>query len=463
MKFLFIVNNFPSMPLFVKTAEQIICLGHEVIVVTDSLHTLNHFDLANKFKNIYIFSEYFEKNKQVEVNTDLVDYWGVHADYDRGEYFGFKYNINWKSAAEKLSSFYKSIYEEHSINCVFYETISNGLAYYADKVGETYGVKYIGLTSSRLPNMACFAKNDFELKTKLKRSHKAKNDICDSDLSFSNDYILNIIDTTPDYMKSNGLDEVKLNKTVFKKRKIKNLLSIVKNSLNRDTEYNFQIGYPIKFSLCNNLRQFKRYFKSKWLRRKQVQELPINLKYYLYPLHYHPEASTSLYAKEYEEIQVIKNIAFSLKTGEFLVVKDHISAHALEQKSFYMDIMTLPNVIFTSPDMNAKLLAKNALGIFTLTSTVGYEALLLNKPVIVFGDVFYDEHPLVFNCNGFKDLGQAFTFIENNQLSDYEQYNIEFITAYKNVCFQITLDMNKSNEELQKDAVLLTHHLIEMN
>src|SRR5690606_36008536 len=117
---------------------------------------------------------------------------------------------------------------------------------------------------------------------------------------------------------------------------------------------------------------------------------PHTEKYILYPLHYHPEASTSVLAGTYlDELAVIKNISFSLPHGVKLYVKDHVSAYGYPSLEFYEKLKNLPNVRLLSPFENTKILIARSCAVITLTSTVGYEALLMGKRVFLYGRVFY--------------------------------------------------------------------------
>ena len=130
-----------------------------------------------------------------------------------------------------------------------------------------------------------------------------------------------------------------------------------------------------------------------------------NESFFLYPLHYHPESSTSVHARHYiNELNTITNIAFNLPFGKLLYVKDHPSAAGNPKINFYTELKKIPNVRLINHEMNIKNLIKKSEGIITLTSTVGFEALMYNKPVYVFGDVFYEFHPLCRKIKSFEEL-----------------------------------------------------------
>ncbi|HBA1513329.1 TPA: hypothetical protein J8W40_004556, partial [Citrobacter koseri] len=206
----------------------------------------------------------------------------------------------------------------------------------------------------------------------------------------------------------------------------------------------FQVGNPLLKSFYMNFREVKRWFCVKRIKKLFSEDLT-SQPFYLYPLHYHPESSTSILAKFYDEYNLIRNLSFSLPHGKFLVVKDHISATGYEGYEFYKKILKLPNVKLANPNLNSKELIKKSLGVFTLTSTVGYEAVLMNKPVAVFGDVFYMGHPLVYQCRGYKDIHNALSHMQENQTANYYDYNIKFVGAYDYLCFPLTISYGSSS------------------
>jgi len=73
---------------------------------------------------------------------------------------------------------------------------------------------------------------------------------------------------------------------------------------------------------------------------KRLYQAPVEgEQFLLYPMHFHPESSTSILAGTYlDEYEVIRNIAFSLPEGVRLYVKDHISAWGYPALDFYRRI-----------------------------------------------------------------------------------------------------------------------------
>lgn len=128
-------------------------------------------------------------------------------------------------------------------------------------------------------------------------------------------------------------------------------------------------------------------------------------KYVYFPLHLEPELVLLLHAPFYsDQISIIKNIAKSLPADTVLIVKDHPIAMGRRKLSFYKMLKKIPNIKVISPKINSSTIIKNCLGVCTITGTTGIEAFYLKKPVITFGNVFYNFLDCVVNIKNFEEL-----------------------------------------------------------
>ncbi len=124
-----------------------------------------------------------------------------------------------------------------------------------------------------------------------------------------------------------------------------------------------------------------------------------NEDYAFYPLHTEPEIATLLYAPFFtDQIRVIKLIARSLPVGYKLYVKEHPMMVVYRPRSFYKEIKKMPNVRLINPAVTSFELIPNAKLIVTISGSVGWEGTLLKKPVITFGNIFYNQLSFVKNC-----------------------------------------------------------------
>lgn len=120
-------------------------------------------------------------------------------------------------------------------------------------------------------------------------------------------------------------------------------------------------------------------------------------RFVLYPIHFQPEASTLVQAPLYlDQVALLEDIAKSLPAGHRLYVKEHLSNRGRRPLSFYEAIRKIPSVRLLGPDANTWELIANASAIAVITGTMGWEGLLFDKPVVAFGDVFYNILPHVY-------------------------------------------------------------------
>lgn len=130
-----------------------------------------------------------------------------------------------------------------------------------------------------------------------------------------------------------------------------------------------------------------------------------NDKYFLFPIHMYPEASTLVLSKYYvNQIETITNISKTLPLNTYLYVKEHKSALGERKFNFYNELKKYPNIKIISFIENTFELINNSQGIITLSSTVGWEGVLLKKLVIVLGDVFYNDTGLTIKINSYNKL-----------------------------------------------------------
>jgi hypothetical protein len=123
-------------------------------------------------------------------------------------------------------------------------------------------------------------------------------------------------------------------------------------------------------------------------------------KYVLYPVHFQPEASTLVQAPLYlDQVALLQDVARSLPIGHRLYVKEHLSNRGRRPLGFYKALRAIPAVRLMSPDEDTWGLIRNAGAVAVITGTMGWEALLFGKPVVTFGDAFFNILPHVYRAS----------------------------------------------------------------
>lgn len=122
-------------------------------------------------------------------------------------------------------------------------------------------------------------------------------------------------------------------------------------------------------------------------------------KFVYFPLHVQPEMSTMTYAPFYlRQVSIIENVAKSLPVEYQLLVKEHPSMLGRRSQDYYNQIKKITNVELVYPFLDSTKIIKEASLIVTITGTVGLEGLIVGKPVISFGSVYFTKCPLIYDC-----------------------------------------------------------------
>lgn len=469
MNILLLSNGAPNYHYFFNSLAQYFQKdGANLVVAVDSKlsREINELDRLNV--EIYEFATYFSKHK---INNTLLEKYADYnlnaallSDFERASVYGvwgkkdFNYFERLKSA---LLSYYEDIFRDHSIDTVLYENVSNTFAHFAFFVAEKHGARYCGVGGSRLPGRFSITADPLkdDRPAQIFKLIQSGERVVEPEVrAWCEDYIKNIETIVPDYMKINGLDNTSLIKKYAKWDKFKRIITVLRHAKD-DSYHAFQIGNPICTYSNLFLRNASRNIKLQLIKNRY--DKPVDSEsFLLYPMHFHPESSTSILAGTYlDEYEVIRNIAFNLPQGIKLYVKDHVSAWGFPSLEFYNKVQKLPNVRLLHPNEPTKQLIKQSRAIITLTSTVGYEALLLGKMVFLFGKVFYDFHKNIVPVINPADLFGLLSVKLKERVSDDKQYNLDFACAYYLSTQESSLNLTQKNKIKQSLADVIHRYL----
>lgn len=139
--------------------------------------------------------------------------------------------------------------------------------------------------------------------------------------------------------------------------------------------------------------KFGKYSKSKKMAKFFDKVSDLNSSYFYLPLHIEPELSTLLYSKEFSnQLDLVTLVSKSLPTGVKLFVKDHPAWLGRRSVFFYEHLNGLLNVQLIEPTMDSRTLIRKSLGVITVTGTAAFEAGLINKPALIFGQAFFEPY-----------------------------------------------------------------------
>jgi hypothetical protein len=144
--------------------------------------------------------------------------------------------------------------------------------------------------------------------------------------------------------------------------------------------------------------------------------------YILFAANFQPERSTCPDAGYFSDLKLAIDILYKgMPEGMYLYYREHPTTFKIldaigspRTLKFYSDLkIKYPKLKFISTDENMIDLIESSAVVSTATGSVGWEAILNNKPVFIFGDVWYRSAPNVF-------------YIENNEQYDAALSSVKY-------------------------------------
>jgi hypothetical protein len=198
-------------------------------------------------------------------------------------------------------------------------------------------------------------------------------------------------------------------------------------------------GFPLLFHkvfILDWLRkpQLKRYYES------LTQELDFNQPYIYVALHYQPEKTTSPDGGVFADQWLMVNLlAQAAPPGWQVYVKEHPgqfvpagTGYSSRSTDFYDDLAAIPNVKLVPLSTSSFDLIDKAQAAATITGTVGWEAIIRGKPVLVFGNIWYLGCEGVFYTPTLTSCQAALAQIENGYQIDQAKVRL-FLSALEQV------------------------------
>jgi len=247
-------------------------------------------------------------------------------------------------------------------------------------------------------------------------------------IHISNNLTSNEISDEFEKLKSNFNDSIeRYDKEFLKKRDYTEILKTVASFDSSIDTFSQKINHYIK-RLSNNLEptyknvgktkfsMIKHRFHDHFELKKRAQFLDNNAiktigdnKFLYFPLQSEPEATILVNSPFYSnQIALIETIAKAIPIDLTLYVKEHpIQKEKLWRPiRDYMKILEIPNVKLLHPSVNSQKLLEKSQGVIAISGATGFEALFYQKPVILFGDEYYDKLSMVTKIKTMNDFPQ---------------------------------------------------------
>jgi len=392
MKALYLLADIPGVfaPLVARIAERVKREGVEPVFASTSrfYERFHHLDLASLGHAEYL-SDYLSGAARDRGESDAVNYWASYPTFVRQKYF-FGRHLNSWAVYPRVTRFFRNLFESHpEIGFVWSEAPSSSFLCLAHAEASRRGVRYYGYMSARLPR-------SFNVFLDLygERMLEAKSGAAGGDRNGAPDYMRNPLAALEDHSVL-GMAGRRAHRFL--------------DAARAGGELSLESGKTLTYQL----RAYWRLLERKWrylrvrMARGVFDENPLdpNRVNVLLPLQYRPEASTSVLARNYgDDLEVIRNVAFSLPPGATLLVKEHAAAVGLRRLAFYRDVAELPSTRLLAPAFPLRERLAEFDAVVTLTSTAGFEALSVGVPVLLLGRTFYGGLPGVTRVDSLAHL-----------------------------------------------------------
>jgi hypothetical protein len=485
MNVLILINGAPQhRPFYSRVGDELVRRKHSVVYAVDSHYTDVMYPGEGLHQPTHYLSDYFrERRATATIPRELENerlWMAMFPDFDRFNCDALATSgAAWRdspgyyrSLVAVMSSFFWELFEAHKFDCVVYEGVSNAFAYMAYLVAEKHGARYLGFAPSRMPKRITVSTTKYHSDGRLPQIYREirerKRAVPPEAKAAVTDYLRRFLTTHPD----DTVAFYQVPKNPLKRYSRTASLTRVARALRYqlthrgDHEYAYQVPDMLRVYPLALAWEMERSARHRKLHRSYYkQQPPFDRPYFVYPMHFHPESSTSVNAPFYvDELTMVRNIAMSLPVNVSLYVKDHQHTMAARQPmSFYEQVARTPNVELIHPAVDAKSLVARSLGVVTVTGTMGYEAIVMGKPVFAFGHTFYDFHPLCTRIEGFESAFAAFSSASKKVANQEEIF--DFVAAYYLSTYPGVFDLQVSWDSaalVDQVATIIEEHPVPM-
>jgi hypothetical protein len=145
------------------------------------------------------------------------------------------------------------------------------------------------------------------------------------------------------------------------------------------------------------------------MRRRYYERITVSVMpseaFAAYFLHVQPEFTVDNLGFAYQDqVAHVRNLVASLPADTVLVVKEHQPVAGTRSLDYYAELFSIPNVVILHDSIDSIDIIKRAKLVFTLTGTVALEAMCVGCPVVLFGDIYYDEFEGVYRARSLSEL-----------------------------------------------------------
>jgi hypothetical protein len=388
---------------------------------------INRNDFNAYYGMAYAKNEVFRKGIYTHVSyvSDLIKQHDEHIDYPFLADIEKKYHIKLADLIHAdrhllrydkhkrlliAQTLIKKVIEElnkFDISIIFSESIDDLISYFANIYCKHQNIKFIYLIPTGMGNSLFFTDRLDAGPINLEQQfEQAKSELINNaaeGISLKNklqEYIAN--QQQPSYVKTGEL----LYKP-FQWEDILRYYSYIRGYYQDSKGFHYD-KHPILLPLKRVKKIFNKIQYKNLINKKKITVDHLKkINYIIYPLHFHPEAATLIRGRWFnDQHAIIELLSKNLPVDTFLVVKEHKVSVGRRPIKFYQKIENHHNVILVNDELPVYELIKHSKGVATISSTMGIEALLLNKPVLTFGDRCYNISNNVYKVKDYTRISE---------------------------------------------------------
>jgi len=182
---------------------------------------------------------------------------------------------------------------------------------------------------------------------------------------------------------------------------LRHVLGYLKRNSQRDLNVEYIKISPTRKAKANLLRLWRKFWVRDMFGPRHCEDIPDKSVFYAFQ--YQPEQSTLSQGIFYaNQIALIENISKSLPLGYTLIVKEHPWGRGARPVWQYQHLADFYNIQFC--DAPSKEIIAKVEAVIVISGTVGFEALMLEKPTIVMGRTFFTHCDLFYRAGSAQDL-----------------------------------------------------------
>jgi hypothetical protein len=130
-------------------------------------------------------------------------------------------------------------------------------------------------------------------------------------------------------------------------------------------------------------------------------ELPRDEPFVYFPLHFQPEASTTVRGRAFiDQGALVEHLARSIPFSQRLYVKEHPASVGSRSWTFYRRMQRIPNVRLIAPQVVSHALSRAASMTVSVSGTAPWEAAVLGTPAVTLAPTLFDGLPGIARYDG---------------------------------------------------------------